>query len=244
MPDNRPASVPEWASDATFTSGPKAGSPTKVQPSSGAEHQGDVPGQPYRSERHNWLWALLSAWAFYLSDLPNQTQFLNKAFAWIGNHTFATRPQLATPTVRSSRLRVMDAVSLKSGGATFDTNNRPSFDNTGTAQVYLLTFKVPVGGTLNGISIVVQNGSPANVTVDLWKTSGTSSTDVQLGTATTYGGTGALSITAPTNFTADVPTDLTYYWMIVRSDDSSNTATWNRATVQWTDPGFLSSIGG
>lgn len=110
MADDKPASVPSWATDASFSSGPKSGSVTKVQPSSGALAQGDVPGQPYRAERHNWLWNLICAWLFYLSDLHNQVQFLNKDYHFTGS-TFEMDGDVTVGgnTVLKGNVTLMDA---------------------------------------------------------------------------------------------------------------------------------------
>lgn len=80
--------LPVWATDTNFSSGPKSGSPTKIEPSLGAKQQGDVPGQPYRSERKNWLFNLFAEWCRYARDLHLETAFLDKAYDWINNHIF------------------------------------------------------------------------------------------------------------------------------------------------------------
>lgn len=103
MADNRPASVPSWATDTNFSSGPESGNATKVEPSGGAKAQGQVPGQPYRAQRVNWLWNLICQWLFYLSDLHNQVQFLNKIYSWTAAHTFnAAVAVKATSTISNT----------------------------------------------------------------------------------------------------------------------------------------------
>lgn len=93
-----PSTVPTWATDATFTSGPKSGSPTKITPSSGAQAQGEVPGDSYRAERHNWLFNLVCGWLAWLATINTQSDFLNRTFAWVAQHTFSVAPITPGPT--------------------------------------------------------------------------------------------------------------------------------------------------
>lgn len=131
-----PSTLPTWATDANFTSGPKSGSPTKVVPSAGALAQGDVPGQPYRSERKNWLFYWICQWLAYLSNLNNETGFVNAAFTWGGIHVFdfpatfnsntalngtttsAADIELSTPASRVKRISLADFQSVNIPGTT------------------------------------------------------------------------------------------------------------------------------
>jgi hypothetical protein len=84
----KPTDLPIWATDTNFASGPAAGLPTKVAPSSGALAQGEVPGQPYRGPRHNWWMNLVYRWVQYVDALPTESAFLSAAFTWAGAHVF------------------------------------------------------------------------------------------------------------------------------------------------------------
>lgn len=44
----------QWATDANFTNGVDAGTPTKVEPSVGVKAEGHVPGTPLPAQRLNW----------------------------------------------------------------------------------------------------------------------------------------------------------------------------------------------
>lgn len=64
---SKPATVPVWASDATYTSGPETGNATVVTPSAGYLSQGWVPGLNFASQYANYIVNLLSQWATYLN---------------------------------------------------------------------------------------------------------------------------------------------------------------------------------
>ncbi len=126
----KPASVPSWATDANFSSGPESGSPTKVEPSSGAKAQGQVPGQPYRGPRMNWLFNLLCQWATYLNNLPTDNDFRNANFTWGGDHVFTN--QVDAPggvtsggTIDAVNLVGVDVYSATGGEFTYG-NGSPS----------------------------------------------------------------------------------------------------------------------
>lgn len=241
-----PTDFPNWGSNGNYTTGPDIGTPVGVAPSSGEIAEGFVPDTAAVPQYVNYLFTNASAWFAYLKALPARSEFLSSSFAWLNLHTFATRPRLATPTTRSSRLAVQKATEASGTGTKYlNTDYRPQFDTSGT-QKYTLDFKVPVGGTLTGCTVVVLNGGASGtVTVELWKSEGTLGTSVMLGTnaVTMAGGTASLGVTSPADFAAQTPTDLSYYWITVHTTDNSGVSNWDRASVQWTDPGFLSGLG-
>ncbi len=84
----KPASGPvEWATDATVSSGPEAGSPTRVDPA-GVASQGWLSGKSAPARWMNWVLGVLGDWTSYLDNLPNETDFTGEDFAWGGEHTF------------------------------------------------------------------------------------------------------------------------------------------------------------
>lgn len=107
----KPAAPPTWATDATFSSGPKAGSPTKIEPSAGAKAQGDVPNQPYRAERKNWLLGKLCDYAAYLHGLATDDAFLGAVYAWTNAHTFSGNTTLAGTTVSAGEIPLTTPIS-------------------------------------------------------------------------------------------------------------------------------------
>ena len=159
--------VVSWASDANFTSGPETGNPTKVNPSAGAKAQGQVPGQPYRGQRMNWLFNLLGLWTGYLNNLPNETDFTGQPFAWGGQHTF---PIGTPPDYTSTGLNRGLSVPLLGGEEIFASTSissplgevQLSVDALASATVkWRPRFNLPqgctvqsysLGGTHNGLS--------------------------------------------------------------------------------------------
>lgn len=73
-----PATRPTWATDATFTSGPDSGEPTKETPapSSGVRAQGLVPGAEFTGQRFNWILNLVGAWIDFFADFLDQEEFV------------------------------------------------------------------------------------------------------------------------------------------------------------------------
>ncbi len=65
----KPSTVPTWATDTNFSSGPASGSPTKVNPA-GAPNvvQGSVPGEGAAAEFLNWLFNILCDWIGWVAD--------------------------------------------------------------------------------------------------------------------------------------------------------------------------------
>lgn len=101
MADNKPTwpttTTTTWADNANIASGPQSGSTTKLEPSDGYKQAGAVPGRSIPGRYMNWLFNKIVAWCYYVGDLHNQTQFLNKSYAWItGTHSFATATTFAS----------------------------------------------------------------------------------------------------------------------------------------------------
>lgn len=86
----KPAVVPTWATDATFTTSPASGengNATKVDPGAPYKAQGFVPGTPFVGAYLNWLAGKLCDWAAYLNALNTDSSFVGANFAWTGSHT-------------------------------------------------------------------------------------------------------------------------------------------------------------
>lgn len=79
-----------WATDTNFTAGDDSGSPTKVSASAGVKAQGWRPGDAlgFVGAWFNFWMNQLYLWATYLDDLHNSSDFLNKTYAWTGDHSW------------------------------------------------------------------------------------------------------------------------------------------------------------
>lgn len=111
MADNKPSyptlTTQTWANDTNIASGPQIGQTTKLQPSNGYLAAGAVPGRSIPGRYMNWLFNTLLAWCYYLGDLHNQLQFLNKSYTWItGTHTFSTATNFLSDIVGSGDVYV------------------------------------------------------------------------------------------------------------------------------------------
>jgi len=156
----KPAAPPTWATDANFLSGPKSGSPTKIVPSGGALAQGDVPGQPYRSERKNWILNLLSQYAAYVHGLATDDSFLGAAYTWAGVHTFANAgckftsdPGLtsAIPRVKKMSLADFQPVQIAGGSNTWVQQETGGWSVPGDTAMIRKALRFPAGTVITRI---------------------------------------------------------------------------------------------
>ena len=130
MADNKPSFptllTETWANDTNIASGPQVGLSTKLEPASGYKKAGAVPGRSIPGRYMNWVFNNLYAWTYYLGDLHNQTQFLNKTYPWTGTHSFssAISGNLAVSgyyNYSPSKTGVSIAIPVRSGHAVWDT---------------------------------------------------------------------------------------------------------------------------
>ncbi len=187
---------PTWATDATFTSGPELGNPTKVNPSSGAKAQGQVPGQPYRSQRVNWLWnaicVTLGEIYTYLqltgTDelLYGNTRAISKRFR-PGKGSLVTSPWGAGSPGLQTALWVQRGATNEAGRPLLFCRDS-ALDATAPTFEWMEDVEpLPQGVTVTEISCTV-SGSGSGVTemevyrCDFDPTTGLPSTPVQLGT--------------------------------------------------------------
>lgn len=111
----KPSTLPVWATDATFTSGPETGSNVVVEPSSGYKTQGFVPDANFVGPRVNWLLNLIYQWVLYLQNLHTETTgFLDQDYTWTGTHTFDTEEATFTQEIQATG-------GVNAAGAGFDT---------------------------------------------------------------------------------------------------------------------------
>ena len=65
----KPTTLPVFATDATYTSGPKNGQNTKVAMDSGDTGQGNIPEQPPDAQKFNWWMHWVCQWLAYVDEL-------------------------------------------------------------------------------------------------------------------------------------------------------------------------------
>lgn len=168
----KPVTNPVWATDTNFSSGPKAGSPTKVEPSTGAKQQGDVPGQQYRGERHNWWMNLVYQWILYLAGLASDSEFLNETFVWTGSHRwngallFTNDATYVTPKITVKYLDLSQGViNADSKGVFVESTGWSFVDPTGEVNVPL---ELPSGAVITGVEGNGSNdGTPGTIVIRL-----------------------------------------------------------------------------
>lgn len=64
----KPPSIPTWATDTNYASGPYTGTPTKTEPSGLKKARGWDPGERPGGQSFNWWWNLVGQWCSYLND--------------------------------------------------------------------------------------------------------------------------------------------------------------------------------
>lgn len=72
----RPVDLPDWATDATFSSGPIIGQPNKDAPSAGMVAEGFDPTDPLAAEHANFLWNNHGAYISVLNGVTSGNGFL------------------------------------------------------------------------------------------------------------------------------------------------------------------------
>lgn len=65
---SRPDKFPDWATDATYSSGPDSGLPTKLEPTSGEKASGYIRGQRPPARKMNWQLGKIGDWVRYLDE--------------------------------------------------------------------------------------------------------------------------------------------------------------------------------
>lgn len=88
----KPASVPTWATDVGAIADP---GPARTA-------TGFVTGKKAPAKWFNWLFNKQSAWLSYLNNLHAEPEFLNKAYAWTGEHSWAGAVAFDDLTVNNS----------------------------------------------------------------------------------------------------------------------------------------------
>lgn len=99
---SKPSQTVEWAFDATVATGPEAGQPTFLEPSSGFKGQGWVAEEESPARYMNWALRRLGEWSAYLDNLPAEEDFVDEDFVWGGDHTFEQSVTVADLTITGS----------------------------------------------------------------------------------------------------------------------------------------------
>ena len=239
---SKPASLPSWATDTNFSSGPKSGSATKIEPSAGAKGQGEVPGQPYRAERHNWWMNLVYQWASYLNGITSDTDFTGANFAWTGNHSIP-----AANLSYSSPLSISYVAPLLTGAPRTNTDGFTNTANIVSLFTPGATWQVPVylpnGSTVTQLDATFTQGlahgtTPATVSLvriatDWGAPYGANRTVMASVTAT---GAGTFYLSDSTITSAVIDNSLYSYFIELGASDTANPDTFAGARVLATVP--------
>lgn len=84
----KPAAPVDWATDATYATGPEVGDPPRLEPSSGFKAQGFIATEEAAARHINWALGALGDWTAYVDGLPTDADFVDEDFAWGGEHVF------------------------------------------------------------------------------------------------------------------------------------------------------------
>lgn len=149
-----------WAPDANYPSGPDAGTPTKVAPSSGEIASGFVRGTAAVAQHINWiLGSQVQDWLTYLAGLSTDAEFLGVIDTHIAGHpwTFSQAMHLTNSLLIDGLLTINNNLQLN--GSLF-----------------------AVGATLSGsLSVAANIGATGNIATN--GTLGTSNGNITAGGA-------------------------------------------------------------
>jgi hypothetical protein len=201
----KPADTYQWASDVGVTADP--GSTRKAS--------GFVAGKKAPSKWFNWLHRGAGLWHAYLNNLHNESEFLNKAYAWTGNHTFTKKIALqaddgahtidvadsllwSAPLARQRVVNLAAGVPDNAGGGSHRYNQQWEMKGSGSPSFNAGVIWVPVTffGTGDIITAFSFKSDPnaTDFTVELYKIG---SFGGMIAGGTRAGGLGAGTITVP-----------------------------------------------
>lgn len=176
----KPSTPFSWATDPTFTSGPKNLSPSKLAPSPAQRGQGDIPGQSYIAEWHNYALNEIGKWTEYLNALPAETAFTGANFTWVGNHTFnfgltaagSVRSDVFEYRFPNTLTEVPVKLALGQPGRSdwfFDASGTWSNDSAAGPldEALMLPLLLPNGSTLNHYRVHLHSTPGCTAEVDL-----------------------------------------------------------------------------
>lgn len=210
----KPSDVPQWATDANYTTGPVPGTPTKVTPNAAIRAEGDVPATPSFAQRWNWWKNLVGQWLDFINP-------------WFGP---GATPEIVYPDVR---FRTVGIPGLKLNPAPAAATAVWRCDGTVYSYSLInssfasldLSEALPSGATLDNVQIRCSTGA---VSVDgmrfrVYKYNWTTQALTQLGATVTSGAAINANDLAVIPLINEVIDKATYaYYLEVRS--SSNAA--------------------
>jgi hypothetical protein len=133
-----------------------------ADPGSTRQATGFVAGKKAPSKWFNWLHKGAHDWFEYLDNLHNETEFLNKAYAWTGAHTFDEDVNFAVPRTYAKWIPLEDgqwsesdiSVGFTSDG---DATLMPRWTwAAASPDTAFVSFPVdlPTGATITGAKVV------------------------------------------------------------------------------------------
>ena len=139
----KPTTTYPWATGASAT----------LEPDAGSKVSGFVANDKPPARWHNWLFNGAYRWQQYLSNLHNESEFLNKAYVWAGAHGFSSTLRMrgssneieyadaaGTPTPRARTLMIPMTAFIGSSQWTFNpisTSGAVAWSCTATGTPYL-----------------------------------------------------------------------------------------------------------
>lgn len=177
----KPTNTAVWATDTTNTTvgAVENGQTVKLEPSTGVKQQGWIAGEEAPARWMNWWKNTVHTWVLYLDDLHNSTEFLNKAYAWVGAHSFAS-PTVFTNTTTMSNDGVFSAAKTRTKYATLvgqgdnsgntwvlssHAGNGPQLITTLDTQPFAwIHLPMPEGATLQSVRVTYRQGATGRTT--------------------------------------------------------------------------------
>ncbi len=238
----------EWATNTNYSTGPDAGTPTRVAPSAGEIDNGFVRNTAAVPQHMNWALGEIQEWLEYLAGLESDAEFLSNDFEWTGEHTFSEDITLdgtgvdvnydTEPTrlkaISLSRGVLLDAGNAAIAGANYLGSTGVQLPSGGGK--FLLPIDLVRGASLYQVDVSAFLGGTYNVSVEVHKivySLGTGWTRTTLDTESRPGVSGqqdfSMTFSAEENITGR-----TSFEVIISSD---STAVVQGVFGYWNDPG-------
>lgn len=169
----RPTTLPDWATDTNYASGPANGTATKVVPNAGLIAQGYKPADEPGAQNFNWQLNLLGQWIAWVDSakILVATQIINASGTY-------------TPTAGTKRVRLRMVGGGGGSGSAVSTAGNSAGSGGGASGQYLEVWLDPAG-LITGGAVTIGAGGTAGTTAGGLPTAGGDTTIVINGTTFT-----------------------------------------------------------
>lgn len=170
----KPTEIPTWATDAGATSDP---GPTH-------KARGFQPGKRCPAGWLNWVLSKQGAWLNYLANLQDETEFLNKSYAWLNSHSWGDASigggivsahevyidslKYREPAIKELVIPLESFQNYAVGGWNAETNGNQVSAEAAPARMRY-SFRLPTQHQLAGIVACINQLADSTVTITVFR---------------------------------------------------------------------------